>query len=300
MTYLSGDIIVPVKIKTLGVVGVGLIGGSFALNLKHYGLVERVLGAGRDASSIAQAQELGIIDQAATIEEIAQHAELILIATPVSALGVVLQRLLPQLSSHAIISDVGSTKADVIQVARQILGERVGQFVPAHPIAGSHASGPSAAFLTLFQERNVIITPLAENTSEDVSLLTELWQACGAHVQLLMEAKDHDEIFAGVSHFPHFLAACYMSFMESDPVRQQALKMGGTGFRDFTRIAAGSPEMWRDIFLSNREAMLHQMTEFEKELAHFKTLLESRDAERIYDWLARAADARRAWKAVQY
>lgn len=287
------------KIETLGIIGVGLIGGSFALNLKHYGLVDTVLGAGRDGNSIAKALELGIIDQVSSIEEIAQQADVIVIATPVNAFGPVLSRLLPCLSTKAIISDVGSTKANVIQVARDILGDRIGQFVPAHPIAGSHASGPTAAFLELFQEKNVIITPLSENCPEDVSLMTQLWRACGAHVQLLAEAKDHDDIFAGVSHFPHFLAACYMSFMESDPVRQQALKMGGTGFRDFTRIAAGSPEMWRDIFLSNREAMLHQIEEFEKELSYFRELLENRDAERIYEWLSRAAEARRAWKAVQ-
>ncbi|NOL50220.1 prephenate dehydrogenase/arogenate dehydrogenase family protein [Pelistega europaea] len=287
------------RIKTLGIIGVGLIGGSFALNLKHYGLVDCVLGAGRDTSSIVKALELGIIDRIASIDEIAQKADVIVVATPVNAFAKVLQQLMPKLSKQAIVSDVGSTKANVIQAAREVMGNRIGQFVPAHPIAGSHASGPTAAFLELFQEKNVIITPLVENKPEDVALMTALWQACGAHVQLLAEAKDHDDIFAGVSHFPHFLAACYMSFMESDPVRRQALKMGGTGFRDFTRIAAGSPEMWRDIFLSNREAMLHQMDEFEKELVHFKHMLELADGEQIYDWLAKAAEARRTWKTVQ-
>lgn len=286
-------------IQTLGVIGVGLIGGSFAQCLRQANLVQKVLGYGRDPNSIAKAKELNIIDEIATLEQIATQADVIIIATPVKAFPVILQALVPHLSDKAILSDVGSTKAEVIQWAYDILGERIAQFVPAHPIAGSHASGPTAAFPELFQEKNVIITPLKENPSASVELMKGLWQACGAHVQLLEQAKDHDDIFAAVSHFPHFLAASYMSFMESDPVRRQALNMGGTGFRDFTRIAAGSPEMWRDIFMSNRDAMLSQMREFEQEIAHIRTLLEQKEADKIYEWLARAAQARRAWKTVQ-
>ncbi|MDY3330347.1 MAG: prephenate dehydrogenase/arogenate dehydrogenase family protein [Pelistega sp.] len=286
------------KIQTLGIIGVGLIGGSFALGLKHAGRVERVLGYGRDEKSIAQARALGLIDKSVSLAEMAAQADVIVIATPVKAFPAVLQELAPHLQANAVVSDVGSTKAEVIRQARDILGGKIGQFVPAHPIAGSHASGPTAAIPDLFQERNVIITPLAENKLQDVELISELWRACGARVQILAQAKDHDDIFAAVSHFPHFLASAYMSFMESDPVRQQALQMGGTGFRDFTRIAAGSPEMWRDIFLSNQEAMLAQMSAFEKEFAHIRQLLENKDTDGIYNWLDKAAKLRKNWKLL--
>ncbi len=286
------------KIQTLGIIGVGLIGGSFALGLKHAGRVERVLGYGRDEKSIAQARALGLIDKSVSLAEMAAQADVIVIATPVKAFPAVLQELAPHLQANAVVSDVGSTKAEVIRQARDILGGKIGQFVPAHPIAGSHASGPTAAIPDLFQERNVIITPLAENKLQDVELISELWRACGARVQILAQAKDHDDIFAAVSHFPHFLASAYMSFMESDPVRQQALQMGGTGFRDFTRIAAGSPEMWRDIFLSNQEAMLAQMSAFEKEFTHIRQLLENKDTDGIYNWLDKAAKLRKNWKLL--
>ncbi|WP_159990976.1 prephenate dehydrogenase [Pelistega ratti] len=286
------------KINTLGIIGVGLIGGSFALALKKAGLVENVIGYGRDQQSIQQAKDLGIIDAIVTIEEMGKVADVIMIATPVKAFLSVAEVLAPVLNDKAIVCDVGSTKAEVIQWAKIAFKEKIAQFIPSHPIAGSHSSGPAAAFATLFHERNVIITPLAENKSEDVAWMQALWEACGANVQLLDQAKDHDDIFAAVSHFPHFLAASYMSFMESDAVRRQALHMGGTGFRDFTRIAAGSPEMWRDIFLSNQEAMLAQMNAFEKEFHRIRTLLENKDADQIYQWLSTAAQARRAWTTI--
>lgn len=287
-----------VKIQTLGIIGVGLIGGSFALGLKHAGKVQQVLGYGRDEKSIAQARALGLIDQSVSIEEIAEKADVIVIATPVKAFADICKVLVSHLNERAIVSDVGSTKAEVIRQAREVFGDKIAQFVPAHPIAGSHTSGPTAAIPDLFQNRNVILTPLVENKTASVELMSELWQYCGANVQILADGKDHDDIFAAVSHFPHFLASSYMSFMESDPVRQQALKMGGTGFRDFTRIAAGSPEMWRDIFLSNQEAMLEQMTAFEKEFAYIRGLLENKDAEGLYDWLDKAAKTRKEWKLL--
>ena len=287
------------KIRTLGVIGVGLIGGSFALALKHQGLVGKVLGAGKDDNSLGLAKALGIIDEVVTIAEMATLADVIVIAAPVNAFEGIAIILAPLLPTNTIVSDVGSTKAKIIEIARQVFADKIHQFVPAHPIAGSHASGPTAAISDLFQDKNVIITPLQENSPEAVALIQSLWESCGATVQLLKQAKDHDDIYAAVSHFPHFLAACYMSFMESDPVRQKALNMGGTGFRDFTRIAAGSPEMWRDIFLSNQEAMLSQMRDFEKEFNYFKQLLENKDAEQLYQWLSVAAKARQNWKVIK-
>lgn len=289
----------PKKIKTLGIIGVGLIGGSFALALKEKGLVSHVIGAGRSQQSLAQAKAIGLINEVVSIADMGQRADVIMIATPISAFESVIQTLLPHLQENAIVTDVCSTKVEIIRLAHLIFAHKIAQFIPSHPIAGSHISGPKGAFSSLFHQRNVIITPLAENKTEQVDYLGSLWQACGAHVQLLREAKDHDHIFAAVSHFPHFLASSYMSFMESDPVRQKALHMGGTGFRDFTRIAAGSPEIWKDIFLSNQEAMLEQMQAFEKEFARIRTLLEEKNVDGMYQWLDIAANARKNWKEIQ-
>lgn len=286
-------------IPVLGIIGVGLIGGSFSLVLKNKKKVDKVLGAGRDPKSLATAIELGLIDEAVEIEQMAQEADVIMIATPVQALTGVLERLAPHLRKDSIITDVGSTKTEVIQVARQVLGDKVKQFVPGHPIAGSHTSGPQAARLDLFMRRNVILTPLPENKPADVELITQAWRECGAHVQHLARAENHDAIFAAVSHFPHFLAASYMSFMNSTDTGRQALTMGGTGFRDFTRIAAGSPEMWRDIFMSNRVAMLEQIDGFKQELERMTQLLADGDEEQVYTWLKDAATARRNWKEIE-
>lgn len=283
-------------IPVLGIIGVGLIGGSFSLILKNTKKTTKVLGVGRDPQSLSKALELGLIDEVVELEQMAQEADVIVIATPVQALAKVLERMLPYLRESTILTDVGSTKTEVIQVAREVLGERIQQFVPGHPIAGSHASGPTAARLDLFLNRNVILTPLPENNPADVDLIVQAWRECGAHVQLLDRAENHDEIFAAVSHFPHFLASCYMSFMDSTSTGRQALTMGGTGFRDFTRIAAGSPEMWRDIFMSNRAAMLNQLAGFKQELERTTQLLSAGDEQQIYEWLKESAIARRNWK----
>lgn len=286
-------------IPVLGIIGVGLIGGSFSLILKNKKIADHVLGVGRDPDSLQKAIDLGLIDEIVDIEEMAQRADVIVIATPVQALANLLEHLRPQLNCRAIITDVGSTKAEVIQIARESLGDKIHQFVPGHPIAGSHVSGPQAARVNLFLNRNVILTPLAENSAQDVELITQAWSECGAHVQHLPQAENHDAIFAAVSHFPHFVAACYMSYISSTETGQQALKMGGTGFRDFTRIAAGSPEMWRDIFISNRSAMLEQMQAFKQELNRVTQLLEQGDEAGIYAWLQEAAIARRNWKEIE-
>ena len=283
-------------IPVLGIIGVGLIGGSFSLILKNKRKVSKVLGAGRDQQSLEKAREFGLIDEIVDIEYMAQTADVIVIATPVQALAKILERLAPHLREKTILTDVGSTKTEVIQVARDMLGDRIRQFVPGHPIAGSHASGPLAARLDLFLRRNVILTPLPENDPPDVALITDAWRECGAHVQHLERAENHDEIFAAVSHFPHFLASCYMSFMNSTSTGRQALTMGGTGFRDFTRIAAGSPEMWRDIFMSNRVAMLNQLEGFQQELDRLTDYLAQGDEQQVYEWLKEAATARRNWK----
>ncbi len=285
----------PVMIPVLAVVGVGLIGGSFAAALRRAGQVGRVLGVGRNPESLAQAQELGLIDEAVSPEAAAARADLILLATPVGGLGPMLARMREHLRPDSLITDGGSTKAEVVQAARQALGERIAAFVPGHPIAGAERTGPQAADARLYEGRTVILTPLAENPPEAVARVRAAWQACGAQV-LDMTPEAHDSVLASVSHMPHFLAAAYMAQVcEAEDARTR-LALAGSGFRDFTRIAAGSPEMWRDIFLSNRSAMLAELAALRAVLDRTEAALAAGDGASLQQWLQDAALARRAWR----
>lgn len=285
----------PKPFKTVGIVGAGLIGGSFSLALKQAGLCERVIAAGRQQSSLINAKELGVIDEVVSMPYLAQHADLIFIAVPVKAFGKVFEQLAPHLSDKAIISDGGSTKYDLIVEARAILGERIKQFVPLHPIAGSHQSGAAAARSDLYEDRKLIITPLEENSLDDIGLLAATWQAIGAAVYC-MDAQIHDTIFAATSHFPHYISAAYMNSLLASEHSELFLTMAGTGFKDFTRIAASSPEMWSDIFYANKEAMLSQLDGFMQQLIETKSYLENDQEDKMFDWFKHASDARKNWR----
>lgn len=285
---------VAVPIPVLAVVGVGLIGGSLALSLKRSGVVGQVLGIGHDMPSIKKALELGIIDNIATFEQLAQ-ADVIVVATPVSAFESVCRAIRPFLSPRSIVTDVCSTKQRVIDMARRALGDRIGLFVPGHPIAGAETSGPQAAQPFLFEQKQVILTPLSENNSDQIDRLRRLWEACGASVSL-MDAAEHDRLFAAVSHMPHFLSALYMYSLLNDNQTESKLKYAGSGFRDFTRIAAGAPVMWRDIFSSNRDCMLEEITRFQACLEQARQMLESGNNDAFEAWLTAAAQARRDWE----
>jgi prephenate dehydrogenase len=284
----------PLRIPVLAVVGVGLIGGSLSLSLKRNGVVDKVLGISHDPASINKALELGIIDTIASFEQVSQ-ADVIVIATPVSAFESVCNAIKPFLAPRTIITDVCSTKQQVVDMARRSLGDRVGQFVPGHPIAGAETSGPAAANAFLFEQKQVILAPLQENASEQIDLLTRLWEACGSTVSS-MGAAEHDRIFAAVSHMPHFLSALYMYSLLDAEQTDSKLKYAGSGFRDFTRIAAGPPVMWRDIFSSNRECMLEEITRFQTCLEQARQMLESGNNEAFEAWLAAAAQARQDWE----
>ena len=282
-------------IPVLAVVGVGLIGGSAALALRQAGRVGRVLGVGRNAQSLARAQALGLIDAPATPEEAAAQADVVLLATPVGGLGAVLAQLRPHLRPSTLLTDAGSTKADVIAAARAALGDCIGQFVPGHPIAGAERSGPEAADAALYRNRTVILTPLPENAPAGVACVRDLWQACGAHV-IDMDAGAHDRVLASVSHMPHLLAAAYMAQVAAADDAAARLALAGTGFRDFTRIAAGSPEMWRDIFLSNRVALRAELAAVRAVLDQAERAMSDGDGDALQALLARAAQARRNWR----
>ncbi|WP_088157631.1 prephenate dehydrogenase [Achromobacter xylosoxidans] len=282
-------------IPVLAVVGVGLIGGSFAAALRRAGQVGRVLGVGRNAQSLARAVELGLIDEAASAEDAAARADLILLATPVGGLGDVLSRMRAHLRSDAVLTDGGSTKAEVVEAARVALGDRIAQFVPGHPIAGAERTGPEAADADLYRKRTVILTPLAENGAASLDLVRQAWRACGADV-IDMDTDAHDRVLASVSHLPHLLSAVYMEQVAEAADAATRLALAGSGFRDFTRIAAGSPEMWRDIFLSNRDAMLAELADVRAVLDRAERAIADGDGAALLTLLDTAARARRSWR----
>lgn len=284
----------PPLIPVLAVVGVGLIGGSFAAALRQVGQVGQVLGVGRDGAALARACELRLIDRSCTLAE-AARADVILLATPVGAMPELLRELLPHLGADTVLTDGGSTKQDVVEAARGALGNEVARFVPGHPVAGSELSGPEAARPDLFLGRQVVLTPLAENPPELVQRVRQAWQACGAHVTE-MSAEQHDDWLASVSHLPHLLAYAYIAHLAEAPDASERMRYAGSGFRDFSRIAAASPEMWRDILLANRSLIRRELDQVREQLLRFDRLLEAEKAEELEALLAQAAELRRSWR----
>ena len=285
------------RIDTLAIVGVGLIGGSLSLALKAKGAVGRVIGVGRSAANLDEALRLGIIDDVATMEN-AARADIIFVATPVAQMPRVFAALAPFLGVTSVITDGGSTKQDVIAAARLALGDKFNQFVAAHPIAGTEKTGAAAAFATLYEQRKVVICAEAETDSKAAARVTAMWQATGAEIHS-MSAAEHDDVFAAVSHLPHLLAFALVDMLASLPHADQYFSYAASGFRDFTRIAAGSPEMWRDISAANRVALRHQLRQYRERLDAFDAWLETAAPDdivaidRVY---TRAASARRAWQ----
>jgi prephenate dehydrogenase len=283
------------KIGTVAVVGVGLIGGSFAAALKQAGCVSTILGAGRRPETLEQALSLGLIDEAVSLKEAAQRADLIFVAAPVGAFESIFKELAPTLGDKTIITDGGSTKQNVIEAARLGLGSRVAQFIPGHPMAGSHEKGPQAADPKLYVGRRVMLTPLVENHPQDVELVSNAWKVCGANV-VSIEPAQHDGVVAAISHMPHWVAALFMEYIIHSDDAGLKLQTAGSGFRDFTRVAQGSPEMWRDIFMANRSAMLAQLHELKGVFERAEHALQEGDAGWLEEMLDRASKARRDWQ----
>ncbi|MFC5512178.1 prephenate dehydrogenase [Massilia jejuensis] len=277
------------------IVGVGLIGGSFALALKGAGAVRQVVGMGRSREAMARALELGIVDAiAASAEEAMRGADLVLLAAPVGQTGTILAALLPYLEPGTVITDAGSTKSDVVAAARAVLGARVGQFVPAHPIAGRESNGPDAAIADLYQGKKTVVTPLPENAAGDVGLVAAAWRLCGAIVHTLTP-EQHDRVFAAVSHLPHLLAFALVDDIAAKPHADLLFQYAASGFRDFTRIAGSSPEMWRDISLANRDALLTELDAYLAQLTVLRARLAANDGPALEVIYTNAQRARRAW-----
>jgi prephenate dehydrogenase len=282
-----------VIVDTLAIVGTGLIGGSFALALKQAGAVREVLGVGRNPARLTVARELGLIDHVADWAQ-AGKADCILLALPVGETTAVLQQLVPYLKPGAIITDAGSTKANVIAAARTALGARFADFVPGHPIAGSEQSGPGAARADLYRGRRVVLTPQADTRASALATVRALWEAAGAQVETL-DADLHDRVFAAVSHLPHLAAFALVDELAQRTDGDTFFRFAASGFRDFTRIAGSSPEMWRDIALANREALLAELDAYLGALGSLRQAVERSDADALLTIFARARAARVHW-----
>ncbi|MGB4362170.1 MAG: prephenate dehydrogenase/arogenate dehydrogenase family protein [Rhodoferax sp.] len=284
----------------LGLIGCGLMGGSFALALKQAGLVQRVVGYSPSTKTIQQALQLGVIDAvASSAEQAASGADIVLMAVPVSATEATLQLIAPAITPQMLVMDVGSTKADVLAAARRALGERIGSFVPAHPIAGKEKAGVEHADAKLYQGCQVILTATAETHGKQRQQALQVWQALGCKVTQ-MSPEAHDAAFAAVSHFPHLLAFALMNAITGQPQGQEFLSLAGPGFRDFSRIAASDPKVWRDIFISNREQLLLQSQHLQTQLQAFEALLQHDDAPALEALIAQASTARSQWHLGQH
>ena len=289
-------------IHKLVVIGVGLIGGSFALALREAGRVQHITGIGRSRENMRRALALGEIDEIAeNIESALKDAELVFLAVPVGQTGEIMAQISAYLAPSTIVTDAGSTKQDVVAAARSHLAPHLKNFVPGHPVAGAEKSGAGAANADLFRGKNVVLTPLEETRREATQKVTELWEACGARVSR-MSANRHDEILAAVSHLPHVLAFALMNHVVSagadgsdDAHDNELLRFAGSGFRDSTRIAGSSPEMWRDICLGNREALLNQIDAYQKELTAVREMLAHSDGDALERFFANARSARERW-----
>ena len=280
----------------LGVIGCGLMGGSFALALKRAGLVKRIIGYSKSPSTTERAKKMGVIDDTAESALLAvSGSDIVLMAVPVSASEATFKAIRHLVEPGVLFMDVGSTKRDVVDAARRVLKERVASFVPAHPIAGKEVSGVSHADASLYAGRQVIITPLPQTDPELVQKATDVWSAIGAQV-LRLTPENHDAEFAAVSHLPHMLAFAFFNSVAKQPAGRDFLSLAGPGFRDFTRIAAGDPEVWRDILMSNREEILKQSMRFRHTLDALEHVIKTGNVEALEDLIRSASDARANWQ----
>ena len=281
--------------KKAVIFGVGLIGGSFARSLKKAGVVETVVGMGRSQASMQRALELGIIDViGADVQQALAGADLVLLAAPVAQTEAILAAIAPHLQPGTLVTDAGSTKSDVVAAARNALAGKVAQFVPGHPIAGRETNGPEAAIDDLYVGKKVVLTALAENSAADVERVAAAWRACGAIIHRL-SPEEHDKVFAAVSHLPHLLAYALVDDIARKPHADLLFQYAASGFRDFTRIAGSSPEMWRDISLANQAALLTELDAYMAQLAALRGRLAAGDGAGLEHVYGNAQRARHQW-----
>ena len=271
------------------------MGGSFALALKRAGLVRRVVGFSPSQATRERALDMGVIDAVALSADQAAHgSDLVLVAVPVAATQNTLAALTDALSPHTLLMDVGSTKRDVVQAAALALGDKLATFVPAHPIAGKEVAGVAHADVDLYSGCQVILTPTEQTGQAQIAQAQVLWAALGAQVRI-MSALEHDSAFAAVSHLPHLLAFAAMNAINAQDQAAQFLSLAGPGFRDFTRIAASDPAVWRDILHANRDQLLLQSEHLREALQAFETALAQGDGAALQTLITGASQSRAAW-----
>jgi prephenate dehydrogenase len=288
-------------LSKLVVIGVGLIGGSFALALKQAQAVRLVIGVGRSRGNLDVARRLNIADRTYTLEEDwkgeLHDADLIMLATPVGQMPSLFERIAPHVGG-SVLTDAGSTKRDVIAAARLHLGGSLSRFVAGHPIAGTEHSGAAAAFDSLYRDKAVVLTPIEATDADAVDRVSAAWTQCGAAVSVL-DAERHDSIFAAVSHLPHALAFMLVAELAGREDAAEYFRYAASGFRDFTRLASSDPEMWRDIFLANASALRLELTVFREQLARLDSLLAASDGDALAALFTSARTARNAWLAMR-
>ncbi|NOQ81027.1 MAG: prephenate dehydrogenase/arogenate dehydrogenase family protein [Methylophaga sp.] len=279
-------------INRLAVIGVGLIGGSLSLALKEAGAVGEVIGYSRTESVRQEALELGVIDIAAlSISDAVKDADMIFLAVPMAAMEIVLIELAEHIKDDAIITDGGSAKGQLVDIAREVLGKQFSQFVPGHPIAGTEKSGPSAAFSTLYQDHRVVLTPVVETNSDALEAVRLMWQQTGAEV-FDMDVKHHDVVLAATSHLPHILAFNLVGMLAERDDCDEVLRYAAGGFKDFSRIVSSDAVMWRDICLSNSEAILGLIQQYQQGLSELEDAIKNQDGETLKTVFERAKQAR--------
>jgi prephenate dehydrogenase len=284
-----------VKFQRLALIGCGLMGGSFALALREAGLVQHITGFSASEKTRQRAVELRVIDQACTsVAEAVKGADMVLLAVPVRAMPSSFAAMRDALAPQALLMDVGSTKCDVIAAAQAALGERLNCFVPAHPIAGKEVAGIEHAEASLYQARRTILTPLPQNSIRQIQTASKVWTAIGSHVSQ-MTPEAHDATFAAVSHLPHLLAFAAVNALTSQAQGEAFLEMAGPGFRDFSRIAASDPAVWRDILSANQSEVLMQMAHFRTALDQFENALKQGDTAALQQLIQQARDVRSSW-----
>jgi prephenate dehydrogenase len=279
-------------IERLAIIGVGMIGASLALALKQARAVNHVVGCGRNQLNLQKGMDLGVIDSFTTsIAEAASSADVVVLATPLGAMKQVFEQIVDIVAEHTVITDTGSAKGSVIKVAQTVLGDKISQFVPGHPIAGAEKSGVEAGLADLYQNRRVILTPLESTDPEAVAKIESMWQACGASIEYL-GVEHHDKVLAATSHLPHMLAYGLVNYLSSLNDHDEIFKYAAGGFRDFTRIASSDPVMWRDVCISNGEAILALIEGYKNELDQVSVAIRDGDQDRLLELFGKAKSER--------
>jgi len=285
--------------EQLGLIGCGLMGGSFALALKRAGLVKRVVGYSKSPSTTERARQMGVIDVEAPSALLAvSGADIVLLAVPVASTESSFKAIKHLITPQMLIMDVGSTKRDVIDAARRALREQIGCFVPAHPIAGKELSGVENADADLYMGRQVVLTPIERTHTIQIQQAVDVWSALGCRV-VRMAPEAHDAAFAAVSHLPHLIAFAMMNAISGQPMGRDFLSLAGPGFRDFTRIAAAEPAMWRDVMLSNREELLAQSKIFQRNLQALDLMIANGNADALLEQIENASSTRANWSMAK-